>query len=255
MEKIHINEYIKQYKNKYSVLVEEFGYQITDLTEQSSKVDNHKIHKIQYINTSKCRMIEVVLISENYETHMFSRYCDTYFKKIDSISNIPDYVDVENCYNLYDISELTPGLNIHTDTDLLLKSVSKILIGEFWPINTTLSKLKSIRLGFETKAGYRPPPYISEIKSTLNELIINDFEVLFDENNVPPYEQSFMGPELRYGDKKTGTIYRIYFQTRDQEFYVSRNSDSNWFYGIATQDKYDELKKKILLTENRHNIN
>lgn len=255
MEKIHINDYIKHFKNKYNLLVEEFGYQTKELTEQSSKVLNHKIHKIQYINTSVCRMIEVVLISENYKSHMFSRYAATYFKRIDSISEFPHYTDEDNCYNQHDISELTFGLNISTDTTLFLKSVSKILTGEYWPTITALSELKSIRLGFKTKVGYLPPPYLSEIKLALNELIINDFEILFDESNIPPYEQSFMGPELKYGDKKTGTTYRICFQTKDQEFYVSRNDDENWFYGIATQDKYEELKKKILITESRHNIN
>lgn len=255
MEKIHIEEYIKQYKNKYKVLVEEFGYQIKDLTEQSSKVINHKIHKIQYINTSACRIIEVVLISENYETHMFSSYCDTYFKKVNSTSKSPDYTDIDNCFNHRDIRELNPGLNINTDTYLFLKSISKILTSELWPTNNSLSKLTSTRLGFETKAGYKSPPYISEIKSTLKELIKNDFEILYDENNLPPYEQSFMGPKLKYVNKKTGTTYVIYFQTRDQEFYVSRNNDSNWFYGVANQDKYEELKMKMLITENRHYIN
>jgi hypothetical protein len=106
MEKIHINEYIKQYKNKYSVLVEVYGYQIKEITEQSIKFENHTIHKIQYINNSESRLIEVVLISENYETHMFSRYWGTYFIKIDSFPNIPNYTDFENCFNLYDIIEI-----------------------------------------------------------------------------------------------------------------------------------------------------
>jgi hypothetical protein len=127
-----------------------------------------------------------------------------------------------------------------------LKSIDQILTGDLWPTNAKLSEMKSSRIGYETKVGYKNPPYISEIKSVLKELTINEFEIIFDESTVPSYEQSFMGPELKYRNTNTGTIYSICFQTRDQEFYVSKNNDSNWYYGIATKGKYEDLKNKII---------
>ena len=246
MEKIHINDYIKEYKEKFRVLVDKYDFHIKELTESSIKSHNSKIHKIQYINESVNRLIEVVLASEDYGTHMFSRYCDTYFKRISSHKIVPDYTDIDNCFNLFDISELAPNFNSNTEIDLILKSIDQILTGKLWPSNELISGIKSKRLGYESKAGYRNPPYILEIKSALSDLTSNKFEIVFDESSIPPYEQSFMGPTLTYKNTDNGTIYSICFQTRDQEFYVAKNSNSNWFYGIATKDKYEELRNKII---------
>jgi hypothetical protein len=101
------------------------------------------------------------------------------------------------------------------------------------------------KIGY-VSVGKQNVPYIDIIKHELMEIVNIGYEIVFDETQIPPYDQSFMGPSIRYYNQERKLNIDITFQTRDQEFYVSTNKNKNYFYGRATIEEYVKLKNKIL---------
>ena len=227
-----------------------------NFNEKSSKKDNSIIHKLIFKNNDTNRIIEFVFIAEDYNTHMFSRIGETYVKRILENGSEPSYIDFENCFKIDELDELVfekykfpenPNypVNYIERVKHIIRSLEKIFTTNYWPSINEIGEMQQSRLGF-ISVGKRAVPYIYEIKSELIELTNNGYKILFDETEIPPYEQSFMGPSISYLNSEKNISIDITFQTRDQEFYVSSNKNKNYFYGRATKDEYNKLKNKVL---------
>jgi hypothetical protein len=256
MEKIDIRDFSKKFINGFNFLIKKYNFKISELRENSGKSDNSIIHKIIYTNTEAKRIIEFVLIAEDYKTHMFSRIGDTYVKRIAENVEIPTYTDFANCFKIDDLNELIEEKynypetqkypeNYIDRTQFIIYHLEKIFTQNYWPTITEIGDKQQKRMGF-ISVGKQNVPYINIIKDELMELVNFGYKIVFDETQIPPYEQSFMGPSIRYYNQERKLNLDITFQTRDQEFYVSTNKNKNYFYGRATKEEYMKLKDKIL---------
>ncbi len=256
MEKIDIKEFARKFIDAFDFLTKKFNFKVSELRESSLKSDNSIIHKIIYKNTEAKRIIEFVLIAEDYKTHMFSRIGDTYVKRIIENIEIPTYTDFANCFKIDDLNELIEEKykyperqkypeNYIDRTQLIIYHLEKIFTQNYWPTIADIEDKQQKRIGF-VSVGKQNVPYISIMKDVLMESINFGYEIVFDETQIPPYEQSFMGPSIRYYNQERKLNIDITFQTRDQEFYVSTNKNKNYFYGRATIEEYVKLKNKIL---------
>jgi len=237
-------------------LTEKFNFQILELRESSTKKDNSIIHKNIYTNTDTKRIIEFVLIAEDHKNHMFSRIGDTYVKRITENGAIPTYTDFVNCFKIDDLNELIVEKYKYSETQkypenyiertqYIIHHLEKIFTLNYWPSIKEIGDIQQNRMGF-VSVGKKNIPCIDIIKDELIELLNFGYEIVFDETQIPPYEQSFMGPSIKYYNRERKLTFDITFQTRDQEFYVASNKDKNYFYGKATKDEYVKLKNKIL---------
>jgi hypothetical protein len=146
-------------------------------------------------------------------------------------------------YNYLETQEYP--INYIDRVQFILYHLENIFTKNYWPTIAEIEDIQQKNKGF-VSVGKQNVPYISLIKNELKELVNAGYEIVFDETQIPPYEQSFMGPSIKYYNHTRKLQIDITFQTRDQEFYVSTNRSKNYFYGIATKDEYLKLKNKIL---------
>ncbi|MFO0355678.1 MAG: hypothetical protein ACK50A_01895, partial [Sphingobacteriaceae bacterium] len=106
MEKIDIKDFSKKFVTGLNFLTKTHNFTLTKFQEKSTKKDNTIIQKIIYTNADLKRIIEFVLIAEDYKTHMFCRIAETYVKKLSDNGSYPNYNDFEKCYTLNDLEEL-----------------------------------------------------------------------------------------------------------------------------------------------------
>ena len=256
MEKIDIKDFSKKFIDGFGFLSKKYNFGISEVRESSSKKHNSIIHKIIYTNADTKRIIEFVLIAEDYKTHMFSRIGDTYVKRITENVAIPTYTDFANCFKIDDLSELIEEKYKYSETQkypenyiertkYIIHHLEKIFTLNYWPSINEIGDIQQKRKGF-VSVGKQNIPYIDIIKDELIELINFGYEIVFDETQIPPYEQDFMGPSIKYYNRERKLTIDITFQTRDQEFYVASNKNKNYFYGRATKDEYVKLKNMIL---------
>lgn len=266
MEKININDFAKICIRKMSFLCDKYDYVFSETTEKSQKQENGIVHKLIFTNNSTQRIIELVLIAEDYTRHMFCRVAEVYIKRIlvenDKYIN-PDYYNAENCLEINNIERLLPQKNReqlslmyeksgwttydYLDTiKYIIENSSSIIQGRYFPSVEDLTKAltETSNMKWEYK-GRIEIPYIKILKETIKEVENFGYTIIFDETKLSPYEQSFMLPEIRYFNEKQNILIRVMFQTRDQEFYVSKNGNE-WFYGRTTTETYKELEQKMI---------
>ncbi|MCA6442166.1 MAG: hypothetical protein IM600_01940 [Bacteroidetes bacterium] len=256
MQKIDIKDFSRKFIDAFDFLTKKYNFKISEHKENSLKSDNSFIHKIIYTNSETKRIIEFVFIAEDYKTHMFCRIADTYVKRINEHDEIPTYTDFANCLKIDDLNDLIEvkynyletqeyPINYIDRVQFILYHLENIFTKNYWPTIAEIEDIQQKNKGF-VSVGKQNVPYISLIKNELKELVNAGYEIVFDETQIPPYEQSFMGPSIKYYNHTRKLQIDITFQTRDQEFYVSTNRSKNYFYGIATKDDYLKLKNKIL---------
>jgi hypothetical protein len=256
MEKINIKDFSKKFLEGFDFLTKKYDFRISEVRESSAKKDNTIIYKLIYTNIDTKRIIEFVLIAEDYKTHMFSRIGETYVKRISETNSVPAYTDFENCYKINHLEVLIadkykyPEIQKEPDTYIeraqhIFNQLEKIINSNYWPSMDEIGDIQQSRSAF-ISVGKSIVPYIDEIKASLTELTNNGYKIVFDETQIPPYEQSFMEPSISYYNSERRISIDITFQTRDQEFYVSSNKNKNYFYGRTIKDEYIKLKNKIL---------
>ncbi|MBQ0910052.1 hypothetical protein KBJ98_15180 [Flavobacterium sp. F-328] len=255
MEKIDIKDFAEIFTKSFKFLCEKYQFRLTELIEKSLKEDNTVICKLIYTNIAAKRIIEFVLIAKDYKTHMFSRIGETYFKRIGEKNTVPNYIDSTNCFTIRDIEWILDEKYKYSDnlknTENYIKRVTStinqldnLFIGNYWPNTTEIASKQQEQNGF-VSIGNITLPYISQLKKELNEIEKYGFEISFDETQIPPYEQSFMTPSIKYLHKEKNVTFTISFETRDQEFNVAKNKDGNYFYGKTTIEEFVKLKNKI----------
>jgi hypothetical protein len=261
MEKININDFAKICTQKMHFLCDKYNYALSETTEKSQKEKNGIVHKLIFTNNSFQRSIEIVLMANDYTTHMFSRIAEVYIKRILTENDnytIPDYYDAENCLEIYDIEKILPqekqeqlslmrkkiikNMYDYLDTiKYIIENSLSILQGCYFPTLEDLSKNREWKY-----EGRIAMPYIEILKETIKEVENFDYKIIFDETKLPPYERSFMGPAIKYFNNKQNILIDVLFQTRDQEFYVSKNKKEYWHYGRTVPEEYKKLEQKMI---------
>jgi hypothetical protein len=162
MEKIDIKEFSKKFIDGFDFLIKKLNFKISEIRESSLKGDNSIIHKIIYKNTEAKRIIEFVLIAEDYKTHMFSRIGDTYVKRIIENIETPTYTDFENCFKIDDLTELIeekfmyPEMqnypeNIIAKTQFIIYHLENIFTQNYWPTLAEIGDKQQNRIRFSWK--------------------------------------------------------------------------------------------------------
>lgn len=138
---------------------------------------------------------------------------DGHFRRLYVINNNtepPDYKDTENCYTSdmlellsntsersYDnyfgknrpdgIYELPLKQKLKNIRDLVLDN-AKIISGEHWPTKSIIDNLYSSKIGFKSKAGWKPDGHLLQLKGELEFLKSHGYELVLDDSNLPEYE-------------------------------------------------------------------
>jgi hypothetical protein len=186
---------------------------------------------------------------------MFSRIGETYLKRIDENNTVPSYTDSTNCFTIRDIEWIIDEKYKYSDnldnTGNYIKRVTTIInqldnlfIGNYWPKTSEIvsnQQEQNASVSIENIT----VPYINQLKKELNEIEKYGFKISFDETQIPPYEQSFTSPSIKYFNKEKKVTFTISFETRDQEFYVAKSKNKIYFYGKATTEEFVKLKNKI----------
>lgn len=244
MDKIDINILAESIRLKLAFLVKYYDYELTENRSNGIKKATDIVYKLDYINNKIERNIEVVLIGEDYKTHMFSRVAGIYIMRTTNCK-LPDYKSEKDCYALYNIDDIQPkngGLFKRARlNDIILENV---ISGKNWP-DFNDDKTHGILRRLIQPAG------IDSIKEKLTEALNYGFLIEFDESELPPYEQSFMGARISYKNSETGTWVDITFQARDQEFYVSSSSKKITNYGRTCDSDYEKLKQEMIKIINK----
>ena len=171
MEKIDIKEFARKFIDAFDFLTIKLNFKISELRESSLKSDNSIIHKIIYKNTEAKRIIEFVLIGEDYKTQMFCRIGDTYVKRIIENIETPTYTDFANCFKIDDLNELIeekyryPGTQKYPEnyierTQFIIYHLEKIFTQNYWPTIAEIGDKQQKRIGF-VSVGKQNVPYIS----------------------------------------------------------------------------------------------
>ncbi len=239
MDKIDINTFKENILSKFDFLIEDYAYVLTESRSNGIKHLTDIVCKLDYFNKNIERNIQIVLIGEDYKTHMFSYVGGMYIMRT-SNGKLPDYKSKEDCYTLYNIEEI-----VQTDSQILKKKLLKdnifdaIIRGKHFPIfndESTYGILKPLIQPFG----------IYSIKEKLKDVLNYGYIIDFDESELPPYEQFFMGAGISYKNKSTGIWVSITFQARDQEFSVSSNSNKISPYGRTCNADYEKLKNEMI---------
>lgn len=245
MEKINISEYANDIKQKLTYLVEYFDFKLSESLSQGIKYEKEIIQKLSYRNDSSKRLLEVVLIGEDYKTHMFTRLGGIYLKRINKTGETPDYKDFENCCQIYRLDDILPKQYDSTDKiEFNDRKFESVLKGTDWSVNdetATVGILHKLML----------PSGIEVIKEKLKEVQDYGYKIVYDESELPHYEQSFMGARISYENELTNTSVNITFQARDQEFYVASSSKKISDYGRTCDTDYEKLKNEMISLINK----
>lgn len=248
--RILLKNLIRSYKKSFLILINDYDYQLEENFIKGKKYSDENYCKISYTNLKAELIIEIYFACFIYNNKKYGRYITTYFTKVkDLLRYEPDYKNDENCFEFEELKLLFPQLKEVREIEKTLMSFSRILIGEYWPTNKYLSELKTNNFGYKIKAGYNPPPFLSDVKAILK--LLKGIKFIYDESELPVYEQSKMFPELRFKFSNSANLYHLSFEAKELEFYVTKNDTTHWFSGISgSQKDYENLKLMISISEN-----
>jgi len=245
MEKINISDYSNSIKLKLNYLIDYLGYKLTETSSQGVKFEKEIIHKLSYKNRSTKRLLEIVLIGEDFKTHMFTRLGGIYMKRLNNKEIEPDYKDLDNCFQIYGLEEiLLQNQGSEKRIEFNDNSFFDVLKGTHWPDRDNPES-------FGILHSLMAPAGIETIKEKLKEVHDYGYKITYDESDLPHYEQSFMGARISYENEITNTSVSITFQARDQEFYVGSSSNKISDYGRACLYDYEKLKNEMINVINK----
>ena len=270
MEKISINDFAKICIQKMHFLCDKHDYILSEIREKSQKKENGIIHKLIFINNSFQRIIELVLIAEDYTTHMFSRIAGVYIKKKSAENNkceIPDYYDAENCFEIFYIERLLPKENQQQlslmyekrgwstydyleSIKYIIENSSNIIRGFYFPTTDDLTKTLSEYYGREYKyiGRSKDNAFTTTIKQSIRLVENYGYEIIYDEGKLQPYERDDFYPKIKYFNKQHNILISISLYGRDRMISAIKNySAKNYFHcGYATLEEYKNLERKMI---------
>ena len=268
MEKVNINEFAERCMQKMSFLCIRYDYVLSESDEKSKKRENEIIRKLTYTNISRQRIIELVLIAQDYTTHMFCRIAEVYIKKIfieNEKYNIPDYYDVDNCLQTEDIEQLLSQENrkelslmygksgwsmydyLETRKYIIENSMN-IIRGVYFPTVENLTKAYSEYFGREWKySGRSKDFFIIPLKEAIKSVEGYGYEIIYDETQLPPYERDNMYPKITYFNKQYNIEIDICFEGRDFQILAHKNKSRDYYLcAKASPEEYKKLERKMI---------
>jgi hypothetical protein len=238
-------EFVENVKANLDYLIKDLNFELTEEQRLSVMPGKTLVDFLIYKNEPTRLLLEIVIYTSFYITGIESYVRGIYVKKMSENGLTPTYTEKGKCYIISDIKKLIPTKTGFFSKKKLSNSfIEKTLSGQIWPDFES----EETYIHFTRHTG---PAYIEIFKEKLKELLTIGYEIVYDESELPPYEQSFLNSKITYEHKLKGIIVSVNFQARDQEFYVSSNVSKMTSYERACDSTFEKLKNEMIEAINK----